>query len=424
MAVAIVGGGAAGLLAAIAGGRAGAPATLLERNPRPGRKILLSGGGRCNLSNAGGASHLVEAFRDQGKFLYGAFTRFGGDDLRALLAEEGVPTFAEEGGRVFPSAGGSPAVVSALERAALKAGAVICPGVTVKNLDRESGGGFRITDAGDRVWWADRIILVSGGITYPSTGSTGDGYRWARELGHTVSRLRPALVALETVETWPSLVMGLSLRDVTVAVKAGGRVWDRSREDVLFTHFGLSGPAVLNVSGQAALAAQAEAAKDQPQSVVLSIRPNPETGPQEWRRRFEDRLSAAPRQKLKNLLETWWPASLAEVLCAETGADPESRAGQLPRAGRDRLAACLFELRLTLKRPRPISEAMVTAGGVSLREVDPRSMASRLVPGLFIAGEMLDVDGPTGGYNLQAAFSTGWLAGASAARVGSSSAED
>jgi hypothetical protein len=245
-------------------------------------------------------------------------------------------------------------------------------------------------------------------------------------MGHTISPLRPALVALETRETWPGRVSGVALREVTVFVRAGGRVWDQSREDVLFTHFGLSGPAVLNVSRQAVMAGEAH-----PGEAIIGIRLDPETSAEEWRRRLEDRIRASPRQMIKNLFEGWWPASLAEVLCAEagaggagpagaslagSGADPRSRAGQLPRSVRDRLAAYLFELRFTLARPRPIEEAMVTAGGVSLREVDPRSMASRLGPGLFIAGEILDVDGLSGGYNLQAAFSTGWLAGEAAAR--------
>jgi hypothetical protein len=218
-------------------------------------------------------------------------------------------------------------------------------------------------------------------------------------------------VALETRETWPGLAPGVALRGATVYVHAGGRVWDQGREDVLFTHFGLSGPAVLNVSRQAVVAGEAY-----PGEVVIGIRLDPETPPDAWRNRLEDRIRENPRRMVRNLFEGWWPASLAKVLCAEAGADPRSRAGQLPRAVRDRLAAYLFELRLTLARPRPIEEAMVTAGGVSVREVDPRSMASRLVPGLFIAGEMLDVDGLSGGYNLQAAFSTGWLAGETAAR--------
>jgi len=428
----IVGGGAAGLLAAIAGGRAGVPATLVERNSRLGTKILLSGGGRCNLTNAGDIPHLVSSFPGNGKFLYSAFTRFGSDEVRALLAEEGVETRVEDQGRVFPTDGGATAVVAALERAARKAGATIHTGTPVDSVRlgggacpgggaRQGGDAFTISAADGRSWRAARVILASGGVTYPSTGTTGDGYRWAREMGHTVIPPRPALVALETRETWPGLVPGVALRGAAVYVHAGGRVWDQSQEDVLFTHFGLSGPAVLNVSRQAVVAGEAY-----PGEVVIGIRLDPETPPEAWRNRLEDRIRENPRRLVRNLFEGWWPASLAKVLCAEAGAaelgdgeagaDPRGRAGQLPRAVRDRLAAYLFELRLTLARPRPIEEAMVTAGGVSVREVDPRSMASRLVPGLFLAGEMLDVDGLSGGYNLQAAFSTGWLAGEAAAR--------
>ncbi len=426
-AIVIVGGGAAGLLAAIASGRAGVPVTLLERNPRLGTKVLMSGGGRCNVTNTGDIPHLVSSFPGNGKFLYSALTRFTNDDVRALLAEEGVETKVEERGRVFPSDGGAKGVAAALERAARKAGATIHTGMPVEDVRRGDPGDVRLGDPVDvwpgddrafvvtaadgRFWRAARVILTTGGVTYPETGTTGNGYRWVRAMGHTVVPLRPALVALETRETWPGRVRGVPLREVTVYIHAGGRIWDRCREDVLFTHFGLSGPAVLNVSHQAVMADEAH-----PGEVIIGIRFDPEIPVEEWRDRLEGRMRENPRRLVKNLFEGWWPASLAEVLCNEAGADPSSRAGQLPRAVRDRLTAYLFELRLTLQRPRPIEEAMVTAGGVSVREVDPRTMASRLVPGLFIAGEMLDIDGVSGGYNLQAAFSTGWLAGEMAAR--------
>ena len=416
-AILIVGGGAAGLLAAIASGRAGVPATLLERNSRLGTKVLMSGGGRGNVTNTGDIPHLVSSFPGNGRFLYSALTRFGSDDLRALLAEEGVGTKVEDRGRVFPSAGGAKAVVGALERAARKAGAVIHTGTPVENVrlgggvGRDDDAAFIVTAAGGRSWRAARLILASGGVTNPEAGTTGDGYRWVRGMGHEVTPLRPGLVALETRETWPGQVSGVALREATVHIHAGDRVWGQGCGDVLFTHFGLSGPAVLDVSRQAVVAGEAH-----PGEVTIGIRLDPEASVEAWQSRLEDRIRESPRVMAKNLFDGWWPSSLAAVLCAEAGADPKNRAGQLPRAMRDCLAAYLYELRLTLARPRPIEEAMVTAGGVSVREVDPRSMASRLVPGLFIVGEMLDVDGPSGGYNLQAAFSTGWLAGEAAAR--------
>lgn len=481
-------------MAAIASGRAGVPATVLERNPRLGTKILLSGGGRCNLTNAGGSAgqqaDLAAAYRGTyrsghrgtyhggggGKFLYSALARFGSDDLRALLTEEGVRTQVEDRGRVFPTSGGGKAVVAALERAARKAGATIATGVRVEEVRLEDGADaaadatagaaasasaddarepspcFLVTSSDGRTWRAARLILATGGVSYPATGTTGDGYRWAREMGHTVSPLRPALVGLVTRETWPRRVSGVTLRDVTVRVEAGGRVWDECQNDVLFTHFGLSGPAVLNVSGQAVAAleemsadqsagagargsrgvAAAEARADAARAVTVSILLDPSLPVSAWRERLDERIRTSPRQMVKNLFEGWWPTSLAEVLCVEAlsseapgtgawdarlGVTPETQAAQLPRAARDRLAAALRELRLTVDRPRPIEEAMVTAGGVSLREVDPRTMESRLVPGLYLTGELLDIDGPTGGYNLQAAFSTGWLAGESAAKA-------
>jgi len=422
----IVGGGAAGLLAAIAAGRSGRPAVLLERNRRVGARLLLSGGGRCNLTHMGDADHLVRAFGRRGRFLYGAFSRFGSDDIRALLAAEGVPTKADEEGRVFPADDRARSVVRALERAARRVGTAIVLGVRVVSVDRVARDrGLVVTASDGRRWRSDRVILATGGASYPAVGTTGDGYRWLRALGHTIEPLRPALVPLETEETWPARVQGVALRGVEVSVYAGDRVGARRCGDVLFTHFGLSGPAVLDVSHEAVVALGvrredggtrgAAAGPTDCGRVVLGIRLDPEAAPEAWRERLDASIRESPRRLIKNVLGSWWPQSLAEVLCAEAGVDPDTQAGQVPREARERLAAQLSELRLSVKGARPLVEATVTAGGVSLREVDPRTMASRLVPGLHITGELLDVDGPTGGYNLQAAFSTGWVAGTAAA---------
>lgn len=377
----------------------------------------MSGGGRCNVTNAGDTDQLVEAFPGNGKFLYAALTRFSNDDLRTLLAGEGVATRVEDRGRVFPAEGGAKAVVGALERAARRVGTIIHTGTPVTAVAlverRDRSGPFLVTACGERRWVATCLILTPGGASYPQSGTTGDGYRWARALGHAVTPLGPALVALETRETWPKRLRGVALRGVGVAVHAGGRVLAESQGDVLFTHFGLSGPAILDVSRRAAQAHGAQSESE----VAISLRTAPEAPPRAWRDRLEERIRENPRRLVKNLFEGWWPASLAEVVCAaEVGVDPITQVAHLPGAVRERLAALLAELVVHLERPRPLAEAMVTAGGVSLAEVDPRTMESRLVPGLYFAGEMLDLDAVTGGYNLQAAFSTGWLAGDAAAR--------
>ena len=431
--VLVIGGGAAGLLAAIAAAEHGARTVLLERNPEPGIKILMSGGGRCNVTNTGDVAHLVASFPGNGRFLYSAFSAFGNDNIIRLLADEGVTTHVEDRGRVFPDSADAHDVVGALVRRARRAGAELVTGTLVKSVERleppggpgqpgaagrPEPGGFRVTgvslegrgarahEAGPtRTWDADRLVITTGGVSYPSSGSTGDGYAWARRLGHRIVPPRPAIVGLETRESWPARVRGVALRDVTVLVRAGGKTYARSPGDVLFTHFGLSGPAALNASHQAVLAEE-----ERPGQVELAVRLEPDTSREAWEERLRQALQDRPRQLVKNTLTAWWPASLTSILMDLGGVPLDREAAHLTREERGHLAAFLYEIPLTLKRPRPLAEAMVTAGGVDVREVNPKTMGSRLVPGLYFAGEVLDVDGISGGYNLQGAYSTGWLA--------------
>ncbi|MGE5591836.1 MAG: NAD(P)/FAD-dependent oxidoreductase [Bacillota bacterium] len=441
--VLIIGGGAAGLLAAIAAAERGARTVLLERNPQPGIKILMSGGGRCNITNTGDVPHLVDSFPGNGRFLYSSFRAFGNDDILRLLAEEGVATHVEDRGRVFPDSADAHDVVRALVRRARAAGAELVTGTRVKSVERlrpdgrqepDTAGepaaagqpdrpGFRVTGVrlegrGARVrevgpaliWETDRLVITTGGVSYPSSGSTGDGYAWAEAMGHRIVPPRPAIVGLEARESWPAAVRGVALRDVTVMVRAGGKTYARSPGDVLFTHFGISGPATLNASHQAVLAEE-----EHPGQVELAVRLEPDSTREAWEERLRQALADHPRQLVRNVLTAWWPASLASTVMDLAGLPGDREAAHLTREERGRLAALLHEIRLTLKRPRPLAEAMVTAGGVDVREVNPRTMGSRLVPGLYFAGEVLDVDGISGGYNLQGAYSTGWLAGRSAA---------
>lgn len=410
--ICVIGGGAAGLLAAISAGRAGVAATLLERNAKLGIKILMSGGGRCNITNTGDVHHLVDSFPGNGRFLYSAFTRFSNQDILALLAQEGVETKVEDRGRVFPVRDTAKEVVSALERAARREGTEIVTHTRVVEVqDLGESEGFLIrSDDPARTWRAKRLIIATGGVTYPTSGTQGDGYTWARQFGHTIIKPRPSIVALETVETWPAQVKGVALRDVVAVVYAGAKRVAQYREDVLFTHFGLSGPAVLNVSHQAVVAHESH-----PDTTTIGIRLNADRNREQWLADLEERINAQPQKALKNLLDGWWPASLAPVLLNQVGIDPSKQAGRTSKAERRTVADLLYELRLTLKCPRPIEQAMVTAGGVSVKEVDPKSMESKKRKGLYLAGEVLDVDGISGGYNLQAAYSTGWVAGLSAA---------
>lgn len=407
--ICIVGGGAAGLTAAIAAGRAGVAATLLERNPKLGIKILMSGGGRCNVTNTGDTEHLVESFPGNGRFLYSAFHQFSNQDILDLLAEEGVETKVEDRGRVFPVRDTAKEVVGALERAARHVGTQIIVNAPVEEI-RPDGEAFAIACSDGRRWRASSVIITTGGLSYPTSGTVGDGYRWATRFGHTIVLPRPAIVALETVERWPADVKGVALCGATVFVYGADKRWAQYKEDVLFTHFGLSGPAVLNVSHQAVMALESH-----PGRVTLGVRIDPARTLPQWEEELDARISAAPKKAARNVFDGWWPASLAPVLLHQAGVNAETPAAQLSRADRRKIAQLLLEIRLTVKRPRPLEQAMVTAGGVDVREVNPKTMESKRRPGLFFAGEVLDVDGVSGGYNLQGAYSTGWVAGRSAA---------
>lgn len=410
--IAVIGGGAAGLFASMAAATHGAHVILIERNGKVGIKILMSGGGRCNITNTGDARHLVSSFPGNGRFLRHAFHTWTNDDVIQLLGEEGVSTHVEDRGRVFPDTGKAKDVVAAWERRARSLGVDIRLNACVEHIQHDANEGkFTIQLAGGDAINAQRLIIACGGVTYPTAGTTGDGYKWAQQFGHTIVKPRPAIVALETVETWPAAVKGVALRDIWVHVRTAEKTWAKEPGDLLFTHFGLSGPAVLNASHQAVLAL--ESTTDGP--VHLGIRLEKQSSVDKWDARLRQQIEANPLQHVKNLTSTWWPASLPLVLLPMVGVDPECQGAHLPKSDRLKIASLLHELVLQIKQPRPLETAMVTAGGVNVFEVNPKMMGSKMTPGFYFAGEVLDVDGISGGYNLQGAYSTGWLAGRSAA---------
>lgn len=410
--IAIIGGGAAGLFASMAAATHGGQVTLLERNSKVGIKILMSGGGRCNVTNTGNVQHLVRSFPGNGRFLRHAFHTLTNDHVIRLLAEEGVPTHVEDRGRVFPDTGKAKDVVAAWERRVRSLGVQVRLNAYVENIRRDAQSGqFTIELADGSTLHAERVIIACGGVTYPTAGTTGDGYKWAKQFGHTIVPPRPAIVALETVDEWPAAVKGVALRDIWVHVRTPGKTWAKEPGDLLFTHFGVSGPAVLNASHQAVLAL--EETPDAPVHIVVRL--EKQSSIDKWDARLREQIEASPLQRVKNLTSPWWPASLPPVLLPLVGVDPECKGAHLSKVHRLRVAQLLHELVLQVKRPRPLETAMVTAGGVSVLEVNPKTMGSKLTPGLYFAGEVLDVDGISGGYNLQGAYSTGWLAGRSAA---------
>jgi predicted Rossmann fold flavoprotein len=407
--VIVVGGGPAGLMAAGQAAQGGARTILLEKMNRPGRKLRITGKGRCNLTNIATLDDFIAHFGDSGRFLRQAFSRFFSEDLIAFLTQLGVSTVTERGGRVFPTSGDAGEVVDALVGWATRQGATLLAGSGVRSVLHEGGQVTGVETAGGRVFQADAVILATGGASYPGTGSTGDGYRMAESLGHTVMPIRPALVPLETAGDIAPRLQGLSLRNVTVQVQVDGRKEAEGFGEMLFTHFGVSGPIILTLSKRVVDALRLD------QRVTLSIDLKPALDEKKLDARLLRDLDAHGKRQFQTLLRGLLPSKLIPLCIEQTGIPADKVAHQITAGERRQLRVWLKELRLDVTGHRPLREAIITAGGIATQEVDPRTMASRLLQGLYFAGEVLDIDADTGGYNLQAAFSTGWVAGRAAA---------
>ncbi len=407
--VIVVGGGPAGLMAAGQAALGGAPTTLLEKMNLPGRKLRITGKGRCNLTNVAPLDNFITHFGDNGRFLRQAFSRFFSEDLIAFLDQLGVSTVTERGGRVFPASEDAGEVVDALVRWVTQQRVTLLTETGVSKVLRQGERVTGVETARGQVLKADAVILATGGASYPGTGSTGDGYRMAELLGHTVVPIRPALVPLETAGDIAPRLQGLSLRNVTVQVQVDGRQEATEFGEMLFTHFGVSGPLVLTLSKCAVDALRLG------RRVALSIDLKPALDEKKLDARLLRDLDAHGKRQFQTLLKGLLPAKLIPLCIEGTGIPADKVGHQITSDERGRLRLWLKELRLEVTGHRPLREAIITAGGIATREVDPRTMASRLVPGLYFAGEVLDIDADTGGYNLQAAFSTGWVAGRAAA---------
>jgi predicted Rossmann fold flavoprotein len=415
--VIVVGAGAAGLMAAGQAAETGAETLLLEKMDRPGRKLRIAGKGRCNLTNVAPVSNFIAHFGPNGRFLRQAFHQFSNSDLVAFFEELGIRTVTEQGGRIFPVSGQAQDVVDALVQWVRNQGVTLRTRSPVERLLVEGGQVVGVQVSRNQVfskkpgfYSADAVIVATGGASYPATGSTGDGYRLAQAVGHTIVPIRPALVPLETAGDVAPRLQGLSLRNVTVRVWVNGKKQAEAFGEMLFTHFGLSGPIILSLSRQVVDALRLG------QRVILSIDLKPALDEGKLDARLLRDLDAHGKRQFRTLLKGLLPSKLIPVCIDLTGIPPDKMAHQITSEERQRLRTWLKDFRLEVTGHRPFREAIITAGGVDTREVDPRTMASRLVEGLYFAGEVLDVDADTGGYNLQAAFSTGWVAGRSAAR--------
>ena len=404
--IVVIGGGAAGMMAAVFAARAGANVTLLEKNEKLGKKVYITGKGRCNLTNDCDLDGFLAQVPRNPRFLYSALNFFSPRDMMALLEENGCPVTVQRGKRVFPSSEKASDVTKALTSLLRKLNVRVRLDCDVRSLKTEAG---RITGAelaDGSVLSADAVILACGGLSYPSTGSTGDGYRFAGGLGHTVIPPSPVLVGLETEETWPRSLQGLSLRNVTLTLSAGGKTLYTELGEMLFTHLGISGPLALEASCHL---------PDPARSASLVIDLKPGLTREQLDARLRRDFSEAGKKQLKSVLPGLLPASLAGIFPVLCGISAVLPCSQVTAAQRETLLNKLKALPLTVKAPRPIAEAVVTRGGVSVKEIEPGTMRSKLVPNLYFAGEMIDVDAHTGGFNLQIAWSTGALAGKSAA---------
>ncbi|MCI7796652.1 MAG: NAD(P)/FAD-dependent oxidoreductase [Lachnospiraceae bacterium] len=405
--VVITGGGAAGMAAAIGAAQSGHSVVLYEKNEKLGKKIYITGKGRCNVTNACDTEELFGNMVTNGKFLYSAIYGFTNFDMMDLLESCGCPLKTERGNRVFPVSDKSSDVIFALERKVRSLGVEVHLNEPVRELwmEDDSLKGVILEKSGKKIP-ADSVIVATGGFSYQATGSTGDGYEFAKRAGHTVTELSPALVPFVCAEEDVRSLQGLSLRNIEVTVYNGKKVLWKEFGEMLFTHFGVSGPVVLSASSYAA-----KAIRKNP--LVMDIDLKPALSVEQLDARILRDFNEAKNRQFKNSLSGLFPAKLIPVMIARSGIDPEKKVNEVTAAERERLLSLTKAFRVTLTGLRGFNEAIITQGGVAVKEVNPSTMESKKVPGLYFAGEILDLDGVTGGFNLQIAWSTGMLAGRS-----------
>ncbi len=412
--VLIVGGGAAGMLAAVIAARNGASVIIFEKNEKVGKKLFITGKGRCNLTNACERAELYGNITANGKFLFSAFENFDNSDLMEFFEKLGLKLKVERGKRVFPESDKSSDVIKSLKEELDRLGVEIRLNTEVKGFEFVDGRcrlktidkhKNTVTETGDS------LIIATGGLSYPSTGSTGDGYEFAKKVGHTVTKLVPSLVGIETKEEYPSELQGLSLKNVSLTLEneKGKKLYSELGE-MLFTHYGISGPLALSASSYIA---DAKAKGKEPGRLYIDLKPG--IAQQELDARILKDFSGEMNKSFRNSLDMLLPQSMIPVIVRLSGIDPDKKVNSVTREERQELVKLLKHLELTVSGLRDFNEAIITKGGVSVKEIDPKTMESKLCPGLYFAGEVLDLDAVTGGFNLQIAWSTGYAAGKAAA---------
>lgn len=403
--VVVIGGGAAGLMAAVIAGREGAKVTLLEKMNYVGKKMGITGKGRCNITNACDMSDFIKNTPGNGKFLYGAYERFTNEDLLQLLHDAGLETKVERGGRVFPASDSALDVRNTFMKLMKHYGVDVHLEEPVKKLLVDDGVVTGVvTDK--ETYHADAVVIATGGKSYPATGSTGDGYILAAQVGHKITDIRPSLVPIVTEESWVKDLMGLSLRNVELSVVAKNKVQAKMFGEMMFTHFGITGPIVLSLSHTVGKLMR----KKNIGTIGLDINLKPALSPETLDKRLQKDFDFYSKKQLINGMKDLLPSRLIPLIIELAGIDPQKPINQISKEERQQIGYMLQHMPLTVKGLRPVEEAIVTAGGISLKEFNPKTMESKLVKGLYGAGEVLDIDAFTGGYNLQAAFSTGYVA--------------
>ncbi|MDO8536066.1 MAG: NAD(P)/FAD-dependent oxidoreductase [Candidatus Omnitrophota bacterium] len=407
--IAVIGAGAAGSMAAIRAGQSGKKVVLLEKNELIGKKILMTGRGRCNLTNSGKLDTFIEKFARPGQFLRNAFYAFSNEDVMDFFRSNGLELKSERQGRVFPATDNARSVTQVLEKCLQENKVDIRYKVRIRELKRSGKDFILDTESGSIA--AKKVILATGGASYKDTGSTGDGFQIAQNLGHAILPLKPGLVPLKTKETWVKEVQGLTLKNIRLLFVAGKKKIISDVGELLFTHFGVSGPLVLDLSADVVQLLSEE----KEMSLLIDLKPGIKN------LEMDDKLLREIKdhggREIKTMLASALPLKLAPLILRLVNIEPHKKVHQMNKDDRRKLAKILKELPLTITGSLPLEEAMVTCGGVSIKEIDPRTMASRVVPGLYFAGELIEGGAPSGGYNLQQAFSTGYLAGESAANA-------
>lgn len=401
--IVVVGGGAAGMMAAIKAAERGNRVILVERNERLGKKVFITGKGRCNVTTSKDIEEIIKNIPGNPYFMYSPLYTFSNADLMSMIEAKGVKLKVERGDRVFPESDKSSDIIWCLEKYLRDNNVKIMLDTRVTDIVQRDGRIHSVEINGGEKIECDSVILATGGKSYPLTGSTGDGYDFAKRLGHTIEEIRPSLVPLVTKEEWVRELMGLSLRNVEVRAKANNKVIYKEFGEMLFTHFGISGPIILSASRRIT--------DFLPGEVEVFIDLKPALDNNELDRRILRDFEGMKNKHFKNSLDELLPKKLIPIFIKLTGIDEEKPVNSITREERLKILKLIKEFKVTVIKTRPIEEAIITRGGVNVKEVDPSTMESKLVKNLYIVGELLDVDALTGGFNLQVAFSTGYCAG-------------